>query len=85
MAELHLGVFNVFGRNLQCMKKMEFSLNGELLSCNPLEVFVLPPEYIVAYGKRELSEHKIERKGQKKVLQTWMGSYSFDNMLREGG
>ena len=84
VAELHLGVFNVFGRNLQCMKKMEFSLNGELLSCNPLEVFVLPPEYIVAYGKRELSEHKIERNGQKKVLQTWMGSYSFDNMLREG-
>ena len=82
-SELHLNVFNIYGRNLQCLKEIEFSLNGKLLSCNSLDVFLLPPEYVVSYGKRKISEHKIERQGQKKVLQTWIGSYSFDNFLHD--
>ena len=83
-SELHLGVFNIYGRHLQCLKKIKFSLNGELLSCNVLDVFALPPDYDVEYDKRRLAEHTIVRQGQEKVLQTWMGGYSFDNIPHEG-
>ena len=82
-SELHLGVFNIYGHNLQCLKQIKFYLNGELLACNILDVFPLPQDYVVEYGKRKLAEHKIVRQGQEKVLQTWLGSYSFDNIQNE--
>ena len=82
-SERHLEVFNIYGRNLQCLKQVEFHLNSELLVCDILDEFPLPEDYVIEYGNRKLAEHKIVKHGQEKVLQTWLGSYSFDNVHNE--
>ena len=74
-----LGVFNIFGGYLQCLKNVEFYLNDELMVCEAMDVFPLSDDYSIKYNNRKISDHKVVKRGQK-LGNEWMGDYTFMNV-----
>ena len=66
-----LGLFIVFGKWIQCLRKETFWMNQQEIHCNSMEIFPLPDKYTVTYSGKKLVEHKIVRKNQKIGLQKY--------------
>ena len=73
-------VFHTFGRfNLQCLKTVEFELNGQNINCAPLQKFRLQHNFTLKYQNEQLKAQVLINHN-KKLSSTWMGEYTFGNI-----
>ena len=78
--EYLLKVFHTYGRfNIQCLKDVEFELNGQQINCKLLQKFKLKNNFTLRY-QDELLKAQVLINHSKKLSNTWMSDYTFGNI-----
>ena len=79
-SEILLGVFHVYGNfKLQCLDRITFLLNGQTITCERLQIFDLPNNFLIVYGNKELRSQKLIGQNQK-VARSWLKYFRFHNI-----
>ena len=83
ISEKLLGAFHHYqsdGINMiQCLKSLQFTLNGRELDCKPLTKYTLPEEFILQANGEELRSQKLVEARQR-VAVGWIREYEFSNI-----
>merc|ERR1712082_128968 len=64
---------------IQCLKHLQFTLNGRELDCKPLKIYTLPEEFILQANGEELRSQKLVEARQR-VAVGWIREYEFSNI-----
>ena len=64
---------------IQCLKNLQFTLNGRELDCIELQIFELPEEFILQANGEELRSQKLVEARQR-VAVGWIRDYEFSNI-----
>ena len=64
---------------IQCLKHLQFTLNGRELDCIELQIFELPEEFILQANGEELRSQKLVEARQR-VAVGWIRDYEFSNI-----